>query len=158
MADPTMEEMVAAVSDFGNLLDLRMCAQLIADSCLAWLTLGEGAEFRGNACLEVYRSMWYPESWDALCIIEKQLNISDLPHPYILRVWRREGDSGVRQRPEKGFRSTVVRDITLAEETQSISTVLDVCPARSDEKKGSNRAACDVVALATGLSYATGLS
>ena len=52
MADPTMEEMAAIVADLGDLRDFSLCARHIADSCLAWLTLGEEIIFYMNVLFE----------------------------------------------------------------------------------------------------------
>ena len=41
MADPTLEEMAAMVADLGDLLDLKLCAQHIADSSEGVFALSE---------------------------------------------------------------------------------------------------------------------
>ena len=152
MADLTMEEMVAAVTDLGNLRDPKMCVQHIADSCLAWLTEGDQVDFAANLFLEVLRSRRYRESWEALHLMEDQLNISRLPRPPILELWSSERDSGVRKRPKTGSRRSIVRDIALVEVGQGLLLIWpDVFATRNDEKKGPHLSVCDAVAQRTGL-------
>ena len=110
MADPTMEERAATVADLGDLLDLSLCARHIADSCLAWLTLGEEMNFYLNVFFEVRRSRWNPESWDALEIITAELDDRRLPRPAILQTWLNDKAGSNRNRPKNGGQATLGRD------------------------------------------------
>ena len=127
MADPTMEEMVAAVADLGDLLDLRLCARHIADSCLAWLTLGEERNFVVNVFLEEPLSRRIPESWQAFALIANTLGCLGI---FRIRqcsnIWNRRARDPSCKRPKKGGRSKTVRDIALAEQVQNVSATFGV--------------------------------